>query len=213
MRLFLTTCLLLCSVCGLLAVEHAANSTSPKTKDATAVLDGMAAVVNGDVVTFSQVRDIVEQREKALRSQYKGQELIDKIKQVRLDAVNDLIDRQLILQEFRKNKFAIPDYIVDEQVQGIIRNDFGGNRAAFMRTLEAQGYTLDKVRNNEREKVIVQAMSQKNAQSNLIIPPHKVEEYYHAHRDAVHLAGAGPSQDDRHQEGLHKSCREQPQDG
>ena len=182
MRLFIT-CLLLFPICALLAAEQPASRDRAKTKDATAVLDGMAAVVNGGVITFSQVRDIVEQREKALRSQFKGQELIEKIKQVRLDALNDLIDRELILQEFRKNKFAIPDYIVDEQVQGIIRNDFGGNRSAFMRTLEAQGYTLDKVRNNEREKIIVQAMSQRNAQSNLIIPPHKIDEYYHEHHD------------------------------
>ena len=70
------------------------------------VLDGVAAVVNGDVITFSQVRDLVGTRERALQEQFKGQELIDKIKELRLSAVQILIDNQLILQEFKKNKFT-----------------------------------------------------------------------------------------------------------
>ncbi len=148
------------------------------------VLDAMAAVVNGDVITFSQVRDVVEDRVKSVRSQYPkgGKEYFDKVTQIRLEALNDLIDRQLILQEFEKNKFVIPDYIVDEQVQGIIRQDFGGDRSAFLRTLEAQGYTLEKFRKNEKEKIIVQAMRQKNVPDNLIIPPRKIEEYYEKNR-------------------------------
>jgi len=144
------------------------------------VLDALAAVVNGDVITFSEVREIVETRIKSLKTQYPngGKEYFDKVTQIRLEAINDLIDRQLILQEFDKNKFSIPDYIVDEQIQGIIRQDFGGDRSAFLRTLEAQGFTVEKFRKSEREKIIVQAMRQKNVPNDLIIPPHKVEDYY-----------------------------------
>ena len=36
---------------------------------AAEVLDGVAAVVNGDVITFSQVREVVSARERALRAQ------------------------------------------------------------------------------------------------------------------------------------------------
>jgi parvulin-like peptidyl-prolyl isomerase len=159
------------------------------------VLDAMAAVVNGDVITFSEVREIVGPRIKSLHAQYPkgGKEYFDKVTAVRLEALNDLIDRQLILQEFDKNKFSIPDYIVDEQVAGIIRQDFGGDRAAFLRTLEAQGFTIEKFRKNEKEKIIVQAMRQKNVPENLIIPPRKVEEYYDQHKtefttqDTIHL--------------------------
>lgn len=151
------------------------------------LLEGMAAVVNGDVITFNQVRMVVGPREPSLKNQYHGQELIEKIKQVRLEALNDLIDRQLILQEFEKNKFTIPDYIVDEQIQDIIRKDFGGDRGAFLRTLEAQGFTLDKFKKNERDKIIVQAMRQKNAQSDLMIPPHKIDEYYASHKEEFAL--------------------------
>ena len=48
------------------------------------VLDGVAAVVNGDVITFSQVRELVSAREKALRSTYSGTQLAEKIKEDRM---------------------------------------------------------------------------------------------------------------------------------
>src|SRR5581483_10871444 len=132
------------------------------------VLDGIAAVVNGDVITFSQVRELVGAREKALRDQYKGQELIEKIKELRMAAVNDLIDRQLIIQEFKKNKFQIPDYVIDDHIQTLIREEFGGDRNAFVRTLEAQGYTLAKFKESETDKIIVQAMRSKQVKSDVM---------------------------------------------
>jgi peptidyl-prolyl cis-trans isomerase SurA len=146
------------------------------------VLDGMAAVVNGDVITFSQVRELVGPREKAMHDQFHGGELEAKIKELRLGALKDLIDRQLIIQEFNKNKFQIPDYVVEDHVGTIIREEFGGDRAAFVRTLEAQGYTLARFRTVEKEKIIVQAMRQHAVNSSVIIPPNKIEGYYAEHR-------------------------------
>ena len=62
----------------------------PPTGDAQEVLDGIAAVVNDDVITFSQVRDLVGPIEKAARDQLKGNELVEKVKEIRLKAINDL---------------------------------------------------------------------------------------------------------------------------
>ena len=122
------------------------------------VLDGIAAVVNEDVITFSQVRDLVGPIEKAARDQFKGNELVEKIKDIRLKAINDLIDRQLTLQEFKKQKYNIPEHFVDDRIATIVREEFGGDRAAFSRTLQAQGFTVEKFKQAETEKMIVSAM-------------------------------------------------------
>lgn len=149
-----------------------------RTGSGQEVLDGVAAAVNGEVVTFSQVRELVGAREKSLRDTYRGEELVAKVKEVRIAALNDLIERQLIIQEFKKNKLVIPEYVVEDQVQSIIRTDFGGDRNAFHRTLEAQGYTLARFKEVENEKIIVQAMRQKFVKVNTVIPPKQVDEAY-----------------------------------
>jgi len=158
---------------------RAAYAAQPEAE----VVDGVAAVVNDDVVTYSQVRQVVAPREKLLRAQFQGDELVQKVKEARQAALNDLIDRQLILQSFRKENFQIPDHFVEERVQHIIRTHFGGDRNTFIKTLEAQNYTEGEFKKMEMEKMIVQAMRGKNVKLASIASPIKVEEYYKEHRE------------------------------
>jgi peptidyl-prolyl cis-trans isomerase SurA len=146
------------------------------------VIDGVAAVVNGDVITFSQVQEVSGPREKTLREQFTGQELIDKIKEARLAALNDLVDRQLILEEFKKKQYNMPEYVVDDQIQNIIKGDFAGDRQAFLRTLGAQGFTMNKFREMQKDKVIVGAMRQNNVKGNFTATPQQIQAYYEANK-------------------------------
>jgi peptidyl-prolyl cis-trans isomerase SurA len=147
------------------------------------VVDGVAAVVNGDVITYSQVRMLSAPREKLLRSQYTGEELANKLKEARELALKDLIDRRLVIQAFKKESYEIPDHIVDQRMHEIIRESFGGDRNTFIKTLEAQNYTLGEFKEKEMERIIVQAMRSKNVKTSLIVPPTKIEDYYKQHRD------------------------------
>src|SRR5580700_267814 len=146
------------------------------------VIDGVAAVVNADVITFSQVQEVSAPRERTLREQFTGQELIEKIKEARLAALSDLIDRQLIVGEFKKKEFNIPEYVVDDQIQNIIKDDFAGDRQAFLRTLSAQGFTISKFRDMQRDKVIVGAMRQNNVKGNFAATPQQIQAYYEANK-------------------------------
>ncbi|MEO6054844.1 MAG: peptidyl-prolyl cis-trans isomerase [Chthoniobacterales bacterium] len=144
--------------------------------------DGIAAVVNGATITLSQVRELVAVREKSFRDIYSGAELQSKIKEARTAALNDLIDRKLILQEFKKKEFNIPEYVIDDDVNKIIREEFGNDRAAFVRTLKAQGYTVTQFKEIERDKIIVQAMRAANIKEDFVISPKAVQSYYDKNR-------------------------------
>ena len=146
------------------------------------VVDGIAAVVNTDVITYSQVRAVSGPRERLLQSQFKGEELVKQIQAAREAALKDLIDRQLIVQSFAKEKFELPDHFVDERVNEIIRESFGGDRQSFIKTLQAQNYSLTEFKKHEKESIIVQAMRGKNVKPVTVIPPAKITEYYDKHR-------------------------------
>jgi len=147
------------------------------------VLDGIAAVVNNDVVTFSQVRELVGPKEKAARETLKGEVLVEKIKEIRLSAINDLIDRALILQDFKTKGFTIPPYLIEERIQEIIRDSFGGDRQAFLRTLSAQGFTLEKFREFQRDSIIVQEMRRQAVKGATTVSDQKVQGYYAEHAE------------------------------
>src|SRR4051794_10314670 len=72
------------------------------------VVDGIAAIVNGEVITYSQVRALSAPQERLLRQQYTGDELVKKLTELRQLSVKDLIDRRLVIQAFQKEKFEIP---------------------------------------------------------------------------------------------------------
>jgi peptidyl-prolyl cis-trans isomerase SurA len=145
------------------------------------VIDGIAAVVNSDVITYSQVRTLSGPKEKLLRSQFRGPELDAKIKEARAAAVKDLIDRQLIVQAFKKEGYQIPDHFLDQRVHDVIQENFGGDRNTFIKTLQAQNFTIGDFRRMETDKLIVQAMRHKNVQLDTLISPNKIQEYYHQH--------------------------------
>jgi len=146
------------------------------------VIDGIAAIVNGEIITYSQVRGLVGPGERLLQSQFKGEELAKQLKAAREAALKDLIDRELIVQSFKKDKFELPDHFVDERVNDIIRDNFGGDRQTFIKTLQAQNYSLTEFKKHEKDSIIVQAMRSKNVKLNTVIPPAKVVEYYKNHR-------------------------------
>ena len=163
---------------GAVATESRRAASESKSQ----VVDGIAAVVNGDVVTYSQVRGLVGPREKLLRSQLKGEELAKQLKTAREAALKDLIDRQLIIQAFKKDSYAIPDHFVDQRVDEIIKENFGGDRNTFIKTLQAQNYTLGEFKKMEGEKMIVQAMRARNVKMANIASPTKVRGFYEKHR-------------------------------
>jgi peptidyl-prolyl cis-trans isomerase SurA len=173
----LVAILMVSPLCGvtLAAEDHA-------REDQARVIDGIAAIVNGEIITYSQVRGLSGPRERLLQTQFKGEELAKQVQEARAAALKDLIDRQLIVQSFRKEKFELPEYFVEERVKDIIREDFGGDRATFIKTLQAQNYSLSEFKKMETEKIIVQAMRGKNVKTITTVSPTKVAEYYAKHK-------------------------------
>ena len=147
------------------------------------VLDGIAAVVNSEVVTFSQVRELVGPKEKEARDTLRGNELVEKIKEIRTAAINDLIDRTLIIQEFKTKGLTIPEYYIDDQIQQVIKEQFGGDRQAFLRTLIAQGYTLEKFRDIQRDMIIVQEMRKQAVKGVSSVSDEKINGFYKEHAE------------------------------
>src|SRR5437762_156593 len=131
MRLFVIALLAMGGLAGL-PIFSAAFAEEPQ------VVDGIAAIVNGEVITYSQVRSLSAPREKLLRSQLTGKDLESKLLELRQLALRDLVDRRLVIQAFKKESYQIPDHFVDQRMQEIIRESFGGDRNTFVKTLEAQ---------------------------------------------------------------------------
>jgi len=144
--------------------------------------DGVKAVVNDAVITYSQVEEFTAPAAEALRRQYPDapDTFQLKLNDALGDSLEQLVERQLILRSFEVDGYQLPESVVDGLVQDRVRERFG-DRVTFIKTLQAQGMTAEQFRKEVREQYIVQALRQKNVSSEIVISPYKIENYYLAH--------------------------------
>ena len=146
------------------------------------VIDGVRAVVNDKVITYAEVEDYARDALNALRQQYTSQPEIfqQKFNQVLIDALVQLVERELILHSFDTEGYKLPDGVVDELVQDRIREQFG-DRVTLIKTLQARGMTLEQFRQQVLDQFIVSQLRNQNVQREVIISPAKILEYYQNH--------------------------------
>lgn len=147
---------------------------------AQSTANGIAAVVNGTVITLSEVREAVKAQEQMIQFQMRNDPVaMEKaLAELKTGAVDSLIDRELILTEFRKIGGTIKAQYVEDDVNGIVRENFGGDRTAFVTELAKTGMTLKKFRDLREKMIIVQVMRGRYASEQNPPTPLEVREFY-----------------------------------
>ena len=141
--------------------------------------DGIAAVVNDKVITYLQINEQVAEAQKLLEQNYSGEELAQRVKEAKLDVLRALIQRELIIQDFKNAKGGfIPDTYINERINSIIREEYGGDRVAFIKTLYERGTTMQKYRDEIADSAIVEYMRSINVTQTVLISPFQIEQYY-----------------------------------
>ena len=146
--------------------------------------NGVKAIVADTVITYQQVEANASRGVELLRRQYIGQPEIyqAKVMEMLSDALEDLVQRQLILQDFKVSGFTIPENVIDQEVQQRIHERFG-DRATLTKTLQAEHLTYEGFRQQVKDQIIIDAMRQKNVSAQVVISPLKIETYYKARQD------------------------------
>ena len=143
---------------------------------------GLAAMVNQVPIYRDQVEGFNEPCFRALQTKFKGEELDRQISAFRKAALDDLVDRELILQDFARREYTIPEEIVDGRVAAIIQEECGGSHVAFATKLARENLTEEGYRQQERDKIVVQTMRIQAVGESDLPPPGKERSDYVAER-------------------------------
>jgi peptidyl-prolyl cis-trans isomerase SurA len=147
--------------------------------DSYELINGIAAIANDSVITIQDVRQASAQAlDLAQRTYYNDpQQLRKRSDEAVSDALELLLERQLILFEFKSAGGNLPDSIIDDEIKDRIRQQYG-DRANFIKNLQAQGMTFEAYRQRTREEIILNYMDRKNVREALLISPAKIEKFY-----------------------------------
>eukprot|EP01012_Entosiphon_sulcatum_P026953 TRINITY_DN32466_c0_g1_i1.p1 TRINITY_DN32466_c0_g1~~TRINITY_DN32466_c0_g1_i1.p1 ORF type:complete len:335 (+),score=85.66 TRINITY_DN32466_c0_g1_i1:135-1139(+) len=148
--------------------------------------NGIVAVAEDKIITVADVsREITPllpglQRE-GIRNE---KEYNDKIEALQDNVIQDLIDRVLIIKEFKKDeKKHIPEAIVDAEIARMQSEQFDNDRSKFLAYLRARGTTLREFRREQEDEIIYRYMQGQQRKSQSLVSPVKIEQFYNENKD------------------------------
>jgi parvulin-like peptidyl-prolyl isomerase len=144
---------------------------------------GVVAIVHDSVITYQEVEMLAAPAVEAAMRQASGsrEAFLKKRSQLLNEALDELIERKLILRDFEEAGYNLPESIIDENVQQKIREDYRNDRRNLIKSLQARGKTFEQYRQQIRETTIVDYLRWKNSGGEVIISPSRIERYYIEH--------------------------------
>jgi len=167
---FLTTLLVACS--AILAATPASAAQQPE------VLDGLAAIVNGQAVTCSEVnRDAGELLQQLSAS---GMQQLPDDKQLHERALEQIIAQLLQKQEATKLEISVSDDEIQQAMSNVeTQNNIPAGQLEDV--LRAQGMDVEQYRQDLSDRLLVGKLSNIAVRSRLQVSEEAMREYYRKH--------------------------------
>lgn len=169
-------------VLGLLMGRTAPAATTATNEPAgTLLLDGIAAQVNNQSITLSEVMSEVsssawielpkEAQEKRVRELYN-------------ETLNAMVNRKLILDAAKSEERKLQPWVVDSRVQEIIDTRFAGDNAKLLAALTERHMTRDEWRKGIEDDMMLAAMRMEFVDKRVSVSPRDIRGYYETNRQA-----------------------------
>ncbi|MFM8337629.1 MAG: peptidyl-prolyl cis-trans isomerase [Opitutaceae bacterium] len=147
--------------------------------------NGIVAVAEEKIITVADVMQeigpLIPQLRNSARNEKEFQEGLERLQD---DAIQNLIDRVLIVKEFRKDeKRQIPQQYIENAISEELAERFEGDRSKFLAFLRSKGQTIRDYRREVEENIIFQYMQGQQRKSQSIISPVRIETYYNENKD------------------------------
>ncbi|HWN97328.1 MAG TPA: peptidyl-prolyl cis-trans isomerase [Methylomirabilota bacterium] len=162
-------------VLGLLFVQYAVAQK--------VLSDGVAVIVNDSIITYYDVRRQIQDDIDLIERQYARQPEVMRQKKSDLHALGTemLVDRQLILHEYKTAGYKYPESIIEDSIDDRIKQKFR-DRATLLKGLHEQGITAEMWKQQQREEILIVAMQQLKAPRDVLVSPQKILDYYETNK-------------------------------
>jgi len=123
-------------------------------------VNGIAAKVNGHCITKNQVSFMLAPVYAQLAAQFprRGPQFETLFKDAKGKILQELVDRQIILDEFKQMGASIKPVFIEEEIKRQMRELYNGDEVKFREELKRSRLTMEGYREMTREKMVVQAM-------------------------------------------------------
>ena len=172
---------------GARALAQGASTPPPPNDDNLSMRfsDGIVAICEDKVITVEDVQNEVRPLIAGLQRDAKNKDDFNRqLVQLEDNVIQQLIDRVLIIKEFRKDdKKHIPDSFVDSAVADDLSNKFDNDRSKFLAYLRSKGETMRDYRKEVEDNIIYGYETHQQHKASDIISPVRIEQFYKENKD------------------------------
>jgi peptidyl-prolyl cis-trans isomerase SurA len=144
--------------------------------------NNIAAIVNNEIITMGQLMREVAFFIPRIRENSKSQvNFMNQVEECSKFVLNSLIERILIVDDFKSRGGKIPDNYERKEYEAFIRSRFDGDRVTFAKYLRESGQSVREFKKNIREQAIVGFSLHSLQDSKPEISAAKIKEYYDGH--------------------------------
>ncbi len=151
-------------------------------------VDGIAAIVNDEIVTVHEVREIIESEAEQLAQQLSGVVRDERLKALFKRALTGLVDAQLQLARARQLNLRVTEDDVSQQIDGLKKQNQLADEQ-FVQLLKARGLTLETYKKQVQESILVAKVVNAEVRSRLTVLDSELKEAYRAKQEQYKVAG------------------------
>lgn len=152
------------------------------------LLDGIAAVVNDEIITISEVRETMELEAEQLRQQYHDEGLRQRLVELYQRVLKQLIDVRLQLAWAKKLHLQVDDDDVTKHIE-TIKNQNKVTDEQLRQMLTSRGLTLETYREQIREGLLIAKVVNVEVRSRLVVMDTELQEAYQQQRERYSVPG------------------------
>lgn len=143
------------------------------------LVDRVAAVVNDEVITQSELDMVLGPLYQQYKQEYQGEELDRFMMGARQKLLSQMIEDRLVFQEAKRRNLE-PDDVDIENDLAEFKKKFK-TEAELDNTLKNEGLTLASLRERLERQTMIRQLQDMEVRSKVVVSPLEVEEYYHDH--------------------------------
>ncbi len=157
------------------------------TASAQQVLDGIAAIVNDNIITISEVREAMAFEALELDKRYYGTELEMRRRDLFRKTLDPLINVEIQLERAKNLQITVKESEIDRQVNQL-KAENNLTDAQFEEVLQGRGITLEAYREQVGRSLLLTKVVNYEVRSRLVITETELQEAYEQQQERFRIA-------------------------
>ena len=153
------------------------------------VIERIVAKINEEIITLSELQEFVRMAKNELKGKYKGKDLKRKLRDLEQKALDNLVERKLLIQKAKKVRLSVSERELNIAISSVLKSA----KITFeqlSKYLISTGSSMKKFKKQTREKLLIKKVENIFVNTIVTVTKKEIENYYKDNLDKMTLGGS-----------------------